>query len=70
VANQKPNVDREYRLKLRAQIHTLEKLGPYSATCKNFRINEAPTHLVSQYLLTLEGKKKFGEMLGLYSYFT
>ena len=70
VANQKPNVDREYKRKLRAQLHTLDMLGPYLATCRNFRLKEAPAHLVSQYLLTLEGKKKFVEMVGLYPYFT
>ncbi len=67
VANQKPNVGREYKRKLRAQLHALDTLGPYLATCKNFRIREAPPQLVSQYLLTLEGKKKFVEMVGKYS---
>ena len=70
VANQKPNVDREYKRKLRAQLHTLDMLGPYLATCRNFRLKEAPAHLVSQYLLTLEGKKKFVEMVGRFSHLT
>jgi hypothetical protein len=38
-------------------------LGPYLATCRNFTVKEAPAHLVNQYLLTLEGKKKFVEMV-------
>ena len=43
VANRKPNVDREYKRKLRAQLHTLDTLGPYSATYRKFRLKEAPT---------------------------
>ncbi len=30
---------------------------------KSIETKEAPAHLVSQYLLTLEGKKKFVEMV-------
>lgn len=67
VANRKPNAAREYKRKLRAQLHALDTLGPYLATCRNFKIREAPPQLVSQYLLTLEGKKKFVEMVGKYS---
>jgi len=67
VANRKPNAAREYKRKLRAQLHALDTLGPYLATCRNFKIREAPPQLVSQYLLTLEGKKKFVEVVGKYS---
>jgi hypothetical protein len=57
VANRKPNTGREYKQKLRAHLHTLDTLGPYLATCKNFRITEATLQFVSQNILTLEGKK-------------
>ena len=58
VAKSTPNVNREYKRKLRAQLQTLDMLGPYLATCKNFSLKEPPAYLVSQYLLTLGGKKK------------
>jgi hypothetical protein len=64
VANQKPNVDREYKRKLRAQLHALDLPVPYRATRRNYMLYEAPAHLVCQYLLALEGKKKFVEMVG------
>ena len=38
-----PNRDREYKRKLRDQLHTLDTLGPYSATYRKFRLKEAPT---------------------------
>ena len=38
-----PNRAREYKRKLRDQLHTLDTLGPYSATYRKFRLKEAPT---------------------------
>ena len=67
VVNRKPNVDRKYKRLLRAQLHAVEVLGPQKAACRNFRMEEAPPHLVSQYLLNLEGKKEFVEMVRKYS---
>lgn len=42
-------------------------LGPDKATCKNFRMEEAPPYLVDQYIRSLECKNKFVEMVKKYS---
>lgn len=66
IVNKKPNVDRRFKKRLRAQFHAIEVLGPALATFNLQKKEDLSAAEVQQYLQMLKGKKSFVEMVEKY----